>query len=106
MDSKRRLYEEYVAGVIDAEAFQKNKALLDETLAKVKNTFVVMRAKVEEQRNIRDRQQHRQQLLDDLQAEGALSNELAERIIDHIMVFPDKSIEIIYNISDLLGEKV
>lgn len=102
MDSKRRLYEEYVAGVIDAEAFQKSKASLDETLARTKSTFAAMKAKVDETQIIQDRHQQRQQLLDDLQTEGTLSNELAERIIDRIIVYPDRRIEIVYKIADLL----
>lgn len=102
MDSKRRLYEEYVAGVIDAETFQKNKASLDETLLRARNTYAAMKAKVEEKQTIQDRHQQRQQLLDDLQPEGTLSNELAERIIDHIIVHPDRRTEIVYKIADLL----
>lgn len=88
--------------MIDADAFQMNKASLDETLAKTKSTFAAMKAKVEDSQTIRDRHQQRQQLLDDLQTEGTLSNELAERIIDHIIVHPDMRIEIIYKIADLL----
>ena len=102
MDSKRRLYEEYVAGVIDAEAFQKSKASLDETLARTKSAFAAMKAKVEEMQIIQDRHQQRQQLLDDLQTEGTLSNDLAERIIDRIIVYSDRRIEIVYKIADLL----
>ena len=102
MDLKRQLYEEYVAGVIDAGAFQKNKASLDDTLGKIKSTFAAMKAKVEEKQTIQDRHQQRQRLLDDLQTEGTLSNELAEQIIDYITVYPDKQIVIVYKISDLL----
>ena len=61
-----------------------------------------MKAKVEETQIIQDRHQQRQQLLDDLQTEGTLSNELAERIIDRIIVYPDRRIEIVYKIADLL----
>ena len=102
MDSKRRLYEEYVAGVIDAEAFQNSKASLDETLTKTKSSFAAMKAMVEEKQTIQGQHQQRQQLLNDLQTEGTLSNELAERIIDHIIVHPDGRIEIVYKIADLL----
>lgn len=101
MDAKRLLYEQFIAGEIDAESFQKSKLSLDETLVRIKSTFAAVKAKAEEMQGVDDRQQRRQQILNDLQAEGTVSNELAERIIDQIRVHPDKRIEIIYKIADL-----
>ncbi len=76
--------------------------MLDERLSQTKSTFAAMRAKADEVQNIDERKQRRQMLLDEIQAAGTLSNELAEHIIDHINVYPDKRIEIVYKIADLL----
>ncbi len=102
MDSKRLLYEQFVAGEIDAQSFKGQKSVLDERLSQTKSTFAAMRAKADEVQNIDERKQQRQMLLDEIRAAGTLSNELAERIIDHINVYPDKRIDIVYKIADLL----
>lgn len=101
MEEKRLLFERFIAGEIAAESFRQSKSELDEVLTKTKSTFAALTAKAEEKKTAADRQHQRKQLLDELLAEDTLSNELAERMIDHITVFPDKRIEITYKISDL-----
>lgn len=101
MEEKRLLFERFIAGEIAAESFRQSKFELDEMLTKMKSTFAALTAKAEEKKTIADRQRQRQQLLDELLAEETLSNELAERMIDRITVFPDKRIEITYKMSDL-----
>lgn len=78
-------------GILSPMAYKKNHG-----------TFAAMKAKVEEKQTIQDRHQQRQQLLDDLQTEGTLSNELAAQIIEHITIHSDRRIEIVYKIADLL----
>lgn len=103
MESKRLLYEQLIAGEIEADAFQQGKSSLDEMLAKTKSTFAVMKAKAEEKQTAENRQQQRRQILADMQAEGTFSNELAEQIIDRILIYPDKRIEIVYKVADLFA---
>ncbi len=102
MESKRLLYEQFVAGEIGAASFKEQKSVLDERLSKTKSTFATMKAKANEVQCHDNRQRQRQLLLNEIQAAGTLSNELAERIIDHINVYPDKRIEIVYKIADLI----
>ena len=103
MESKRLLYEQLIAGEIEADAFQQSKSSLDEMLAKTKSTFAAIRAKAEEKQTAENRQQQRRRILADMQAEGTFSNELAEQIIDRILIYPDKRIEIIYKVADLFA---
>lgn len=103
MESKRLLYEQFIAGEISADAFRQGKSSLDEMLAKTKSTFAAMKAKAEERQTADNRQQQRQRLLATMQAEGTFSNELAEQIIDRIFVYPDRRIEIVYKVSDLFA---
>lgn len=103
MESKRLMYEQLIAGEIEADAFQQGKSSLDEMLAKTKSTFAAMKTKVEEKQTAENRQQQRRQILADMQAEGTFSNELAEQIIDRILIYPDKRIEIVYKVADLFA---
>lgn len=103
MESKRLLYEQFIAGEISADAFQQRKSSFDENLAQIKSSYVAMKAKAEEKKVVDDRQQQRQQLLADMQAEDTISNELAEQIIDRILIYPDRQIEIVYKVSDLFA---
>lgn len=101
MEAKRALYERFIAGEISAESFRKSKQMLDDELTRTKSAFAALNAKAEGNKLAADRQHQRQQLLEVLQSENTLSNELAERLIDHITVFPDKRMEIVYQIADL-----
>ena len=103
MESKRLLYEQFIAREISADAFQQSKSSLDEMLAKTKSTFAAMKAKAEERQTADNRQLQRQRLLATMQAEGTFSNELAEQLIDRIFVYPDRRIEIVYKVSDLFA---
>lgn len=103
MESKRLLYEQFIAGEISSSAFQQGKSSLDEMLAKTKSSFAAMKVKAEEKQTADNRQQQRQRILATMQAEGTFSNELAEQIIDRIFVYPDRRIEIVYKVSDLFA---
>ena len=72
-------------------------------LAKTKSTFAAKKANAEEKQTAEKRQQQRRQILADMQAEGTFSNELAEQIIDRILIYPDKRIEIVYKVADLFA---
>ena len=102
MEAKRLLYEQFIEGEISAEAFQESKSSFDEKLTITKSTFAAMKAMDVGKKMSDDRQRQRQQILDALQDEGVISNNLAERFINQISIYPGGQIEIVYKITDLL----
>lgn len=98
---KRALYERYLMGEIDLNTYKAEKAACDELLLKTKNAYAAVLAQAKKKQAEQARQDSRKEASKALFDADTLTTELAELLIDRVLVYPDKRIEIAYKIQDI-----
>ena len=98
-DGKRTLYERYLMGEIDLNTYKAEKATCDELLLKTKNAYAAVLAQAKQKQDEQARQDSSKAIFD----ADTLTTELAELLIDRVLVYPDKRIEIAYKIQDIFA---
>ena len=96
-DGKRTLYERYLMGEIDLNTYKAEKATCDELLLKTKNAYAAVLAQAKQKQ---DGRKEASKVIFDA---DTLTTELAELLIDRVLVYPDKRIEIAYKIQDIFA---
>ena len=102
-DSKRTLYERYLMGEIDLNTYKAEKAACDELLLKTKNAYAAVLAQAKQKQDEQARQDSRKEASKAIFDADTLTTELAELLIDRVLVYPDKRIEIAYKIQDIFA---
>lgn len=100
-DGKRTLYERYLMGEIDLNTYKTEKAACDELLLKTKNAYAAVLAQAKQKQDEQARQDSRKEASKAIFDADTLTTELAELLIDRVLVYPDKRIEIAYKIQDI-----
>lgn len=100
-DGKRALYERYLMGEIDLNTYKAEKAACDELLLKTKNAYAAVLAQAKQKQDEQARQDSRKEASKAIFDADALTTELAELLIDRVLVYPDKRMEIAYKIRDI-----
>ena len=100
-DGKRTLYERYLMGKIDLNTYKTEKAACDELLLKTKNAYAAVLAQAKQKQDEQTRQDSRKEASKAIFDADTLTTELAELLIDRVLVYPDKRIEIAYKIRDI-----
>ena len=100
-DGKRTLYEHYLMGEIDLNTYKAEKAACDELLLKTKNAYAAVLAQAKQKQDEQARQDSRKEASKAIFDADTLTTELAELLIDRVLVYPDKRIEIAYKIRDI-----
>ena len=100
-DGKRTLYERYLMGEIDLNTYKAEKAAYDELLLKTKNAYAAVLAQAKQKQDEQARQDSRKEASKVIFDADTLTTELAELLIDRVLVYPDKRIEIAYKIQDI-----
>ncbi len=100
-DSKRLLYERYLMGEIDLNTYKVEKAACDELLVKTKNAYAAILAQAKQKQEAQARQDNRQEAAHAVFTAEGLTTELADLLIDKVLVYPDKRIEIMYKVKDI-----
>ena len=100
-DGKRTLYERYLMGEIDLNTYKAEKAACDELLLKTKNAYAAVLAQAKQKQDEQARQDSRMEASKAIFDADTLTTELAELLIDRVLVYPDKRIEIAYKIQDI-----
>ena len=98
---KRALYERYLMGEIDLNTYKAEKAACDELLLKTKNAYAAVLAQAKQKQDEQARQDSRKEASKAIFDADTLTTELAELLIDRVLVYPDKRIEIAYKIQDI-----
>ena len=98
---KRALYERYLMGEIDLNTYKAEKAACDELLLKTKNAYAAVLAQAKQKQDEQARQDSRMEASKAIFDADTLTTELAELLIDRVLVYPDKRIEIAYKIQDI-----
>ena len=102
-DGKRTLYERYLMGEIDLNTYKAEKAACDELLLKTKNAYAAVLAQAKQKQDEQARQDSRKEASKVIFDADTLTTELAELLIDRVLVYPDKRIEIAYKIQDIFA---
>ena len=97
-DGKRTLYERYLMGEIDLNTYKAEKAACDELLLKTKNAYAAVLAQAKQKQDEQARQDSRKEASKVIFDADTLTTEL---LIDRVLVYPDKRIEIAYKIQDI-----
>lgn len=100
-DGKRTSYERYLTGEIDLNTYKAEKAACDELLLKTKNAYAAALAQAKQKQDEQARQDSRKEASKAILDADTLTTELAELLIDRVLVYPDKRIEIAYIIQDI-----
>ena len=100
-DGKRTLYERYLMGEIDLNTYKAEKAACDVLLLKTKNAYAAVLAQAKQKQDEQARQDSRKEASKAIFDADTLTTELAELLIDRVLVYPDKRIEIAYKIQDI-----
>ena len=100
-DGKRTLYERYLMGEIDLNTYKAEKAACDELLLKTKNAYAAVLAQAKQKQDEQARQDSRKEASKVIFDADTLTTELAELLIDRVLVYPDKRIEVAYKIQDI-----
>ena len=103
-DGKRTLYERYLMGEIDLNTYKAEKAACDELLLKTKNAYAAVLAQAKQKQDEQARQDSRKEASKAIFDADTLTTALAELLIDRMLVYPDKRMEIAYKIQDFLVE--
>ena len=102
-DGKRTLYERYLMGEIDLNTYKAEKATCDELLLKTKNAYAAVLAQAKQKQDEQARQDSRKEASKAIFDADTLTTELAGLLIDRVLVYPDKRIEIAYKIQDIFA---
>ena len=94
-------YERYLMGEIDLNTYKAEKATCDELLLKTKNAYAAVLAQAKQKQDEQARQDSRKEASKALFDADTLTTELAELLIDRVLVYPDKRMEIAYKIRDI-----
>lgn len=91
-------YEHYLMGEIDLNTYKAEKAACNELLLKTKNAYAAVLAQAKQKQDEQARQDSRKEASKAIFDADTLTTELAELLIDRVLVYPDKRIEIAYKI--------
>ena len=97
------MYERYLMGEIDLNTYKAEKAACDELLLKTKNAYAAVLAQAKQKQDEQARQDSRMEASKAIFDADTLTTELAELLIDRVLVYPDKRIEIAYKIQDIFA---
>ncbi len=94
-DGKRTLYERYLMGEIDLNTYKVEKTACDELLLKTKNAYAAVLAQAKQKQDEQVRLDSRKEATKAIFDTDTLTTEL---LIDRVLVYSDKRIEIAYKI--------
>ncbi len=95
------MYERYLMGEVDLNTYKAEKAVCDELLLKTKNAYAAVLAQAKQKQDEQARQDSRKEVSKAISDADTLTTELAELLIDRVLLYPDKRIEITYKIQDI-----
>ena len=97
----RFLYEHYLMGEIGTNTYKVKKVACDELLLKTKNAYAAVLAQTKQKQDEQAWQDSRKEASKAIFDADTLTTELAELLIDRVLVYPDKHIEIAYKIQNI-----
>ena len=100
-DSKRVLFERYCMGEIDVEKYKAEKASIDAEILRTNNAYAAVTAQAKHQQEEQVQRASRNEIWSAVAETDGLTPELVDMLIEKVVVFPDKRIDIVYKVKDL-----
>lgn len=97
---KRRLYERYICREISLQTYQAEKSVQSEEETQLRSCYARLSQQVQQAQMSREHQSAQRRLASDVQAQSALTRELADTLIDRVTVYPDNQIEVRWKLKD------
>jgi chromosome segregation ATPase len=95
-DSKQVLFERYCMGEIDVETYKTEKATIDAEILRTNNACTAVTAQAKHQQEEQVQRDSRNEIWSAVAEADGLTPELADMLIEKVVVFPDKRIGLIY----------
>ena len=91
----------HVSAATTLNTYKAEKAACDELLLKTKNAYAVVLAQATQKQDEQARQDSRKEASKAIFDADTLTTELADLLIDRVLVYPDKRSEVAYKIQDI-----
>lgn len=103
LDDKLWLYERYLRGEVDLDAYRAETSTYDERLLKTKNARSAWMAQAEQTKEADERRKNRERAIQEIAEADKLTDALSELLIEKVYVFPGNRIEIAYKTQDIFS---
>ena len=100
-DDKQLLFERYCMGEIDMEKYKSEKASLDAEILRIQNVWAAVTAQAKRQQEEQIQRDRQNQIWSAVAEAEGLTPELVDMMIEKVVVFPDKRIDIEYKTKGL-----
>lgn len=100
-DGKRHLYEQYLLQEIDLDTYKTKKAELDARLVRLENAYAALKVQLKREQEQEARKAVRQEAEKELSTAQQMTRTLDDLLVEKVLVFPGKRIEISYKVPEL-----
>lgn len=100
-DGKRHLYEQYLLQEIDLDTYKTKKAELDARLVRLENAYAALKVQLKREQEHEARKAVRQEAEKELSTAQQITRTLDDLLVEKVLVFPGKRIEISYKVPEL-----
>ena len=97
---KQALFEQYLLGQIELDAYKSEKAVYDAEMLKVKKCLRYCHRPGKTEAGRTGPPKQRQEIAHSIAEADVLTSELTDLLIEKVCVFPDNRIEIVYKVHD------
>lgn len=104
LDEKRALYEQFLLGELDLENYKTKKAAVDAQLFKLENSHTALKAQIKMEQEQEARYNLRLAAKKEIFNAERINSTLDNLLIDKVLVFHDKRIEICYKVENLFAQ--
>ena len=99
-DHKRQLYERFLLGEIDLEAYREQKEVFDAKLKDLNRLHSTLSSMAKKMQTESEENAMLQKTARDITAESGLTRTLADKLIDRVYIYPGNRVEIVWKIRD------
>lgn len=100
-DNKRTLFERYCMDEIDMETYKAEKAAIDAEILRTNNAYAAVAAQAKQRQEEQAQRDSRNEIWSAVAEADGLTPELVDLLIEKVVVFPDKRIDVVYKVKDL-----
>lgn len=100
-NEKQILFERYCMGEIDVEKYKSEKAAIDAEILRTNNACAAVTAQAKRQQEEQVQRDSRNEIWSAVAEASELTPDLVDMLIEKVVVFPDKRIDIVYKVKDL-----
>ena len=100
-NDKQTLFEWYCMGEIDVDTYKAEKAAIDVEILRTNNAYAVVAAQAKQRQEEQVQRNSRNGIWSAVTEADGLTPELVDMLIEKVVVFPDKRVDIVYKVKDL-----